>query len=142
MKLIQLSYFVGVVEYGGYIAAARRLNVAQPALSRQISSLERELGAKLLNRGPGGTVATEAGRRFYRHARSILDQVDTAREEARAGERTIAGAVRLGIPVGMAGALAAKVAPRWYWTLELPQDDSWRLDGSVARADISNVTGD
>lgn len=40
------------------------------------------------------------------------------------------------------GALAAKVAPRWYWTLELPQDDSWRLDGSVARADISNVTGD
>jgi hypothetical protein len=40
------------------------------------------------------------------------------------------------------GALAGAVAPRWHWTLQLPQADGWRLDGSVEHTDISNVAGD
>lgn len=109
MKLIQLRYFASIVENGGFIAAAREVNVAQPALSRQVAELEAELGVELLNRGPGGTTVTQAGQRFYRHARTILTQIQIAGTEARQSSGDLTGEIRIAVPVGYAGFLAPKI---------------------------------
>jgi len=109
MKLIQLHYFCGVVEHRGFIAAARELNIAQPALSRQISDLENELERQLLQRGPGGTTVTDAGQRFYAHAKKILEQISIAKADLQIGEFGLVGEISIALPVGMASQLASKI---------------------------------
>ncbi len=106
MKLIQLKYFCGVVENGGFIAASRDLNVAQPALSRQISELESEIGCQLFFRGPGGTKTTESGQKFYLHARKILSAVALAQADMQISPNQLSGEVTIALPVGMASQLA------------------------------------
>ena len=112
MKLIQLKYFASIVENGGFIAASKELNVAQPALSRQVVELEAEIGVDLLNRGPGGTTVTGAGQRFYHHTRAILDKVEIARLDARRSSGELVGEIRIAVPVGIAGLLAPKIVQK------------------------------
>lgn len=107
MKLIQLNYFCAIVENGGFISASRELHIAQPALSRQIVALEAEIGVGLLNRGSSGTRVTEAGRKFYSHAKSILEQIENARRDTYSVGGKLAGDIKIALPVGMAGMLAA-----------------------------------
>ena len=109
MKFIQIQYFCGVVEHGGFIAAAAQLNIAQPALSRQISELEKELDCKLLSRGPGGTTVTDEGNRFYAHAKKIMDQIVTAKADLKLGSSRLEGKITIALPVGMASQLAATI---------------------------------
>jgi LysR family transcriptional regulator, nitrogen assimilation regulatory protein len=109
VKFIQIKYFCGVVENGGFIAAARELNVAQPALSRQISELECEVDHQLLVRGPSGTKVTAAGRKFYVHGKKILEQINRAKADLRINETYLEGEVDIALPVGMASQLAAKI---------------------------------
>src|SRR5207249_3811224 len=72
MELRHLRYFVGVAEEHGFARAARRLNVAQPALSKQIHDLETELGVALFERLPRGVRLTRAGEAFFIEARNTL----------------------------------------------------------------------
>jgi DNA-binding transcriptional LysR family regulator len=83
MELRHLRYFMAVGEEQHYGRAARRLRVAQPALSRQIQDLEEELGFKLFERLPRGVKLSAAGRLFLEDARRILQEVSEA--AARAG---------------------------------------------------------
>lgn len=84
MELRHLRYFIAVAEEGSLtVAAERRLHTAQPSLSRQMRDLEREVGAKLLDRKARGIELTPAGRVFLDHARLVLLQVDAARDAAR-----------------------------------------------------------
>lgn len=112
MKLVQIRYFVAIAEAGSFVAAARELDVAQPALSRQISLLETELGNKLLRRDRRGATPTATGKRFYVHVRAILDQLDTAIDEARHGADSQGGEVRVAISVGSAGLIGPKLVQR------------------------------
>ena len=65
MDLRQIEYFVALYDERNITKAARRLNVVQPALSMQISRLERTFKTKLFERTSRGVVPTDTGRTFY-----------------------------------------------------------------------------
>lgn len=81
MKLNQLRDIVAVAERGSLRAAARHLQLAQPALTRSVRDLERELGAPLFERRARGMILTPMGAAFVRRASAVLSEVRRAREE-------------------------------------------------------------
>src|ERR1700746_2475278 len=88
MELRHLRYFVAVGEEQHFGRASRRLRVAQPALSRQIQDLEKEIGFKLFERLPRGVKLNPAGKLFLEDARRIIQQVnDAAGGAARVAHR-------------------------------------------------------
>ena len=97
MDLRSLRYFVQIAELGSITRAAEQLEVAQPALSRQIQGIEDELGSQLLVRLPRGVRLTVAGRQFLDHCRRILRELDHAREELRDRSEVPSGRVILGL---------------------------------------------
>jgi LysR family nitrogen assimilation transcriptional regulator len=98
MDLKQLEYFVRVAELGSFTRASIALDIAQPALSRQIRLLEVELRQNLLTRTGRGAIPTEAGKLLLKHGRGILHQVEVAREELGAVRGGLAGRVSIGLP--------------------------------------------
>lgn len=105
MDLKQLEYFVRVAEMGSFTRAAVALNVAQPALSRQVRLLEVELRQNLLVRNGRGATPTEAGQVLLEHGRGILHQVERAREELGRVRTGLSGRVALGMPPSVARVL-------------------------------------
>ncbi|MEO3784581.1 LysR family transcriptional regulator [Actinocorallia sp. B10E7] len=90
-----MRYVIAVADEGGFQNAARKLNMAQPPLSRQIRDLERQLGVALFERRP--TRLTEAGRQFVTSARRIVEDADRLVRELGRGELDeLTGTVRLG----------------------------------------------
>ncbi len=81
-RLIQMQVYVAVAEEEGFAAAARRLNMSPPAVTRAIAKLEGSLGIKLLNRSTRYVRATEAGLRYLDDARRILHDIQLADESA------------------------------------------------------------
>lgn len=106
MDLKQLEYFVRVAELGSFTRASIALDVAQPALSRQVRLLEVELRQTLLVRNGRGALPTEAGKLLLAHARGILHQVERAREELGRVRGALAGRVAIGLPPSLARVLA------------------------------------
>ena len=96
MNLEQLRGFAEIAATGHFTRAAERLHLAQPSLSRQISSLESELGVELFHRARGNVALTAAGERLLPLARRMLADAETARSEMAdlAGLRR--GRIRLG----------------------------------------------
>ena len=98
MELRHLRYFVAVAEEGGFVRAARRLHVAQPALSRQIRDLEREVGVELVDRDARSSHLTAGGEAVLHEAKAILEEVNHAVERAQGARQGLAG--RCSICVG------------------------------------------
>lgn len=96
MELRHLRYFVAVGEEQHYGRAARRLRVAQPALSRQIQDLEEEIGFKLFDRLSRGVKISAAGKCFLNEARNILHQVSDATLRAGRVASGQSGTLRVG----------------------------------------------
>ena len=96
MELRHLRYFVGVGEEQHFGRAAERLHVAQPALSRQIQDLEKEIGFPLFERLPRGVRLSAAGGLFLEDARRILADVEDAVRRAGQVARGLAGTLRIG----------------------------------------------
>src|ERR1700758_2918720 len=97
MELRELTAFVAVAEEGGMSAASRRLHISQPALSQTVSSLERQLGVKLLERSSTGVQPTEAGRALVAEARAILARHDQAVRRMAEFTTEGGGVLRLGL---------------------------------------------
>lgn len=106
MNLKQLKYFLAIAEHGTFLKASEKVFVAQSALSHQIALLEQELGTSLFHRSRRGVTMTEAGEVLMAHAKSILRQVDDARESLASLTDTPAGKVTFGIPHSISNALA------------------------------------
>ncbi len=118
MDLKQLAYFVRVAELGSFTRAAIALEVAQPALSRQVRLLEVELRQTLLIRNGRGALPTEAGKLLLAHGRGILHQVERAYEELGRVRGSLAGRVAVGLPTSLARALTVPLTRTF--RVELP----------------------
>ena len=112
MDIKALRTFATVTELGRFSAAARRLRVAQPALSRQVRELEAHLDMRLLSRSPRGVVATEAGQRLLPIALDMLHRFDRLRAVVHAVDEPVAGAVSIGLPTSTGAVLSAPLLRR------------------------------
>ena len=106
MDLKQLEYFVRVAELGSFTRASIVIDVAQPALSRQVRQLEVELRQNLLTRNGRGVTLTEAGKLLLEHGRGILHQIERAKEDLGRLGGALAGQVAVGLPPSIAKRLA------------------------------------
>jgi DNA-binding transcriptional LysR family regulator len=97
MELRHVWYFSATLEAGSLVAAAAKLRVAQPALSRQIQDLERELGVKLFDRERTGVRPTTAGIIFAEEARRLTEQVGRAMSAVRRAHAGQLGICRIGV---------------------------------------------
>jgi len=113
MEMKQLKYFLSVSELGSFSKAAVMLSVAQPVLSRQIRSLEEELGMELLYRNGRGIVLTEAGTLFAQHARSIVDTARTAAAEIERMRGDPSGKIVIGLPPTAGAVLTVPLIQRF-----------------------------
>ncbi len=112
MSLRQYEYALAIAAEGSVTAAAEVLRVAQPSVSQQIRSLERDLGVELFARTPTGLVPTSVGRAFLREAEVAVSAARRARAMARAGADGLAGELVVAVQMGLGtrqlpGALAA-----------------------------------
>src|SRR6201993_5328374 len=94
-RLAAMEAFVLVVDAGSLSAAARRLNVGQPAVSKLIAQLEDRLGVKLLARTTRGLTATEAGLNYYERVRQVIEEIEEAEVAARGVGKSLAGKLRV-----------------------------------------------
>jgi DNA-binding transcriptional LysR family regulator len=102
VELRDLRYFAAVVEERGIGRAALRLGLTQPGLSRQIRSLEHEIGVSLIARATRGIVPTVAGTSLYKAAREILGELSRLPAEVERGQRAAAGRCMIAsIPSGI-----------------------------------------
>jgi LysR family transcriptional regulator, regulator of abg operon len=97
VRLTQIRDFVAVVECGGIRAAARKLGVSQPTITKSVRSLEAELRVQLLGRNARGIVPTASGRAFFSRARIAHSELRKAEEEAAEVGGSSAGAVAFGV---------------------------------------------
>jgi len=112
MDLRHLRNFVAIVDSGSLSKAAEQVHVAQPALSQQMAGLEHDFKAKLLVRSPQGVVPTDAGKVLYRHARTVLRQIEQVRQEVAHPISGESAPVAVGLPSTMVAALALPLFKR------------------------------
>lgn len=96
MELRHLRYFVAVAEALNFTKAATRMRVAQPALSRQVSDLEEEVGVDLLKRTSHGVLLTAEGKLFLEDAKAMLKLADESVAKVRALARGEFGELQVG----------------------------------------------
>jgi DNA-binding transcriptional LysR family regulator len=101
MELRHFHSFIAVAEELNFSKAAKRLQIAQPPVSRHIRDLEIELGVQLFDRNSSRVFLTDAGRSFLNEIRVVLQHVSQAVEAARQVGNGATGTVRLGIGKGL-----------------------------------------
>jgi DNA-binding transcriptional LysR family regulator len=109
VELRQVRYFLAVAETRHFGRAAEQLHVVQPAVSQQVSRLERELGVRLFNRDTRNVSLTAEGTAFLEHAREILAAAERAAAAAR-DARQVGQVLRVGTGSGLGDLLGAVLA--------------------------------
>ena len=127
MRFTQIRDFLAVVEAGSLHAAARRLGISQPAVTKSVRSLETELSVQLVHRTTRGIVLTPSGRAFLARARVVQSELAKAQDEIKQSERQ--GAVAIG--VGPTAAVAVVPAALTVFRKRYPD----------ARVHVVEVTG-
>lgn len=101
-RLAAMETFICAVETGSFSAAARRLGVGQPAVSKSIAALEDALGTRLLLRTTRGLTPTEAGQTYFEAARRAIDQANEADAAVRGAGSGFTGRLRVSAAVTFA----------------------------------------
>ncbi|MDO4581219.1 MAG: LysR family transcriptional regulator [Bacillota bacterium] len=127
VNLKQLAYFIAAAEHGNISAAAKKLHIAQPPLSRQLSLLEEELHSELLIRSNRGVELTEAGRVFLDKARDIVKSLDELCEITREMDSGLRGEIRIGTIYSTIPILTEKIK---YVYGHFPQIKFWLTHGT------------
>lgn len=150
MDLRQIEYFVRVAELGSFTRAAAVLRVAQPALSRQVRTLEVELRQPLFDRNGRGVTLTEAGKRLLAHGRGLLQQVERARQDLEELRGVPSGSLAIGLPPSIGRAFTAEIVDAFRTgfpkaTLTVVEGLStyvleWLVQGRVDCAVVYNAT--
>ncbi|HWT67747.1 MAG TPA: LysR family transcriptional regulator [Pseudomonas sp.] len=94
-RLAAMETFIYVVETGSFSAAARRLNIGQPAVSKTIAQLENRLAVRLLLRSTRGLTPTEAGLAFFERAKRAIEEANEADNAARGAASGLSGNLRV-----------------------------------------------
>ncbi|USU07969.1 LysR substrate-binding domain-containing protein [Sphingomonadaceae bacterium OTU29MARTA1] len=103
MDIKRLKAFTKIIDLGSISRAADLLNIAQPALSQQLASLESAFRQKLVVRSKSGVTPTSAGLALYRHSQTLIKQFDRAMTEVSQGTGPLAGKVSVGLSPYCAG---------------------------------------
>jgi DNA-binding transcriptional LysR family regulator len=120
MDIDQARTFLAIAAHGSFLEAANRLHVTQSTVSARIQSLEADLDARLFVRNRSGASLTPAGRRFHRHAKSLVLTVEQARHDVGLPSR-----FRASIRIGGRIALWDGFLPRWAgWMRDIAPDVS------------------
>lgn len=98
-RLQTMQTFVRVVEAGSFSAVAKELGATQSAISKQVASLERALGARLLSRTTRSLALTDDGERYFEQARRLVAEIAEAEGTLRRGERLLQGWLRVAASV-------------------------------------------
>jgi DNA-binding transcriptional LysR family regulator len=101
-RLAAMEAFLRVIDTGSFSGAARQLRIGQPAVSKAIAQLEARLGVRLLLRSTHGLTATEAGQRFYEHAKRAIEEAEEAELAARGAGAALSGRLRISAAVTFA----------------------------------------
>jgi LysR family transcriptional regulator of abg operon len=113
VRLTQIRDFLSVVECGGIRAAARKLGVSQPTITKSIRSLEAELHVQLFGRNARGIVPTASGRAFFARARVAHSELRKAEEEAAQVGGSSAGSVVFGVGPAFAALIVPEAVARF-----------------------------
>jgi DNA-binding transcriptional LysR family regulator len=111
VHLRDLRWFLAVAEEGSVTRAAERVYVSQPALSKRIARLERDLGTPLLTRGHRSIALTRAGEALVPRAAALLADWDAARRESLAAAREAGGEIVVGLQTAVGRGIYARAAP-------------------------------
>jgi DNA-binding transcriptional LysR family regulator len=151
MELKQLTALVTVADVGSVTKAARLLHLVQPAVTRQISLLEDEVGVPLFERTPQGMTPTAAGVVLVDRARRALHELDRARAELRPALEQVTGLVTVGLLESVTDLLVqpllTALAERYpgievrILTAYSGHLQAWLDDGDVDLATLYNVAG-
>ncbi|QSE86722.1 LysR family transcriptional regulator [Rhodococcus koreensis] len=113
MNFLSLQYFLIIAERGVITQAAAELHITQPALTRHVAQLERELGVKLLMRHGRGVRLTEAGQLLQIRGKAILADVDRLSDDLVAQQSEPRGSLAIGLPYAWSETLTAPVVKRF-----------------------------
>src|SRR6201988_1821620 len=97
-KFDAMQMFVRIIEKGSFSAVAKERGIGQPAVSKQISALEEELGTELIHRASRSIALTEAGRDFHESALRILEDFESSTSRIGRGQTAPKGLIRVTVP--------------------------------------------
>ena len=98
MDIKQLRYFITIVDEGGFNAAAKKIFMAQPSLSKAIKNLETELGCRLFRMEKKRIQLTSAGTNLYEKGKRIVAEFDEFSRQIRNESPVLSGCISIGIP--------------------------------------------
>ncbi|HEX7784753.1 MAG TPA: LysR family transcriptional regulator, partial [Methylomirabilota bacterium] len=141
MEVRHLRYFVAVADSAGVSAAARRLRITQPALSRQIRDLETQLGVRLFDRVGRRLRLTSGGQDLLRRCRSVLTDVTAIEEHARDIRQGTTGLLSVGATPQTLESVVAEFLVRFRRRhpavdIQLVEDGGLALIRRVERGDV------
>ena len=111
--LERMAIFARVVEDKSFSAAARRLNLSKSLVSKQVTQLEKSVGARLLNRTTRALSLTEAGAAFYEHCARIVEELEEAKLAVGRLHSEPRGLLRISVPVAFGRLHIATILPEF-----------------------------